>query len=269
MNQRQGNLFSGSGSWSPPVPEPRPLLNPAGLTDAALAAAIVGTTQRDAAALTAEAARRRPPDIEAALEALCRRFKGFGVSSEVHEQRVALAALRDLGGTAAADAINRLIASDAVQGPGLRHLVAAASTPGVRVPTDRLARWLRDASPEVRALACQCARGGADIAALLIDLMDDLHPPVAIAAARALGRMGRTEARARLRIDLGTAPTVETIRAIGPIAETDDLVLLKRRALAAPELTEAVLAVLDDSDDRLAPAFAAEIRQGRSLAAGR
>jgi hypothetical protein len=48
--------------------------------------------------LAAEAGRRRLVGATAALEALCRRFKGFGTEHAVPEQIAALGALAGIGG---------------------------------------------------------------------------------------------------------------------------------------------------------------------------
>lgn len=54
---------------------------------------------------------------------------------------------------------------------------------------------------------------------LLTELLDDLHPTVALAAARALGRLGQTVARPRLLPALAAAPSSAIVAALTPIAD--------------------------------------------------
>jgi hypothetical protein len=76
--------------------EPLQCLAPGQLDDAALIAAIPCVRQADCSAVTAEAVRRGLLLAVPALEALCRRFKGFGVEHAVPEQVVAVQALAAL-----------------------------------------------------------------------------------------------------------------------------------------------------------------------------
>ena len=56
---------------------------------------------------------------------------------------------------------------------------------------------------------------------LLVDLLDDLHGPVAVAAGCALGRAGRIEARPMLARLLRDEPTEEVIEAVSAVADED------------------------------------------------
>jgi HEAT repeats len=260
----QLDLFSGSGV-APPEREPEPMdwapLDPARLSDAELIAALPRARQNEASGLTREAARRGLPDAVPALEALCRRFAGFGLDREVTEQIAALSGLASLGGAAAKEAVTRLIVSGAVGGPGVRLALDVAAELGCRLPTERVATFLRDDDPRVREAACRCTRGGADVIAALVDLLSDLHPNVTHAAALALGRLGRREAIAALIEMLRTAPSEEVIHALAGIADEDDWVRLGQTALRFPELAATVLEVLEDSEAQRAAAVADGIRR--------
>jgi hypothetical protein len=74
-----------------------------------------------------EAARRRLAAAIPALEALCRRFAGFGIDRVVTEQSAVLRALAVIGGRDAPQALSRLIARGVVQGPALGRVVAVAA----------------------------------------------------------------------------------------------------------------------------------------------
>jgi hypothetical protein len=102
--EHQLDLFDTAGRPEVPVraPAERPRLAAETLGDGDLVAAISRASLLDCAALTAEAVRRRLSDAIPALEALCRRFRGFGREQTVPEQVAALDALAGLGGPAAA-----------------------------------------------------------------------------------------------------------------------------------------------------------------------
>ena len=260
----QLDLFSGAGpcptasapasiAWTP--------LDPARLSDTELIAVLPRARQVEAPALAREAARRRLPEAVPALEALCRRFAGFGLDREVTEQTAALRGLAALGGPAAAAAVTRLIISGSIHGPGLRVALEAAWTLGCRLPPERIALWLRDDNPRLREAACRGARGGAAVVAALIDLLTDLHPLVTHPAALALGRLGRSEAHPVLLRLLATAPSPEVIHALAGIADDDDWVRLRQTALRVPDLAVAVLGALEESEAPRAVAVAAGVRR--------
>lgn len=257
----QLDLFAGSGA-APPEPDADALdwasLDPARLSDAELIAALPLARQVDAPGLAGEAARRELADAVPALEKLCRRFSGFGLDRVVTEQVAALRGLAALGGAAA---VTRLIVSGAVQGPGLRDALEAAAKLGCRLPPEQITSLLRHDDPKVREAACRCARGGAAAIANLVELLADLHVSVTHAAALALGRLGRPEGRSVLRGLLATAPSTEVVGALAAIAEDDDWVLLGQAALRVPDLAEAVLEVLEDSEAARAVAVAAGVRR--------
>jgi HEAT repeat protein len=258
----QLDLFSGSG-FTPDCAEPeigdRVRLDPSTLSDAALIQALPDARALDAPALAVEA---RPTELLAAvpaLGALCRRFKGFGRDATVTEQITSLAALARIGGREAAEMVGRLIAGDVVQGPGLPAAVAAAL--GSRLPAEVVLACLQHPHPAVRADACRLARPSAEAVAVLIDLLDDLHDSVAAAAACALGRMGRAEARQRLVRLLSNTPSPEAIDAFAHIADDDGVILLGRLANNHPDLATAVLKALDENDQPRAIVVAAGVRR--------
>jgi hypothetical protein len=95
---------------------------------------------------------------------------------------------------------------------------------------------------------------------ILFELLDDLHRAVAFAAARALGRLGRAEARPRLLVALAAEPTAAIVAALTPIADDTVIVRLGQTARACPDLADCVLDALDDMDEPLAARVAAAIR---------
>ncbi len=241
-----------------PVPDP---LDSAGMDDAALLAALPNARPADATLLAQAVGHRRLQAAVPLLEALCRRYKGFGLRQVLRDQQAALRALAAIGGSAAAAALSRILADGVVNGPGRRDALDAAAHLGIRVPTRLLLDGMRHCDPTMRVAACHCARSGGEVVALLIDLLGDLNPPVSEAAACALGRLGRSEARPALLRLLLTAPSPAIIAAIVPLAGADEAVLLARVARAQPGLRDTVLQALDAIGQPNAAAIAARLRR--------
>src|SRR5713226_4646647 len=106
MCDRQLDLFSSAGIQaerpSPHGMELRPAATALGdhalIDDQALIAAIPESNLADSIALATEAGKRRLAAAVPSLEALCRRFSGFGADRMVPEQAAALRALASIGG---------------------------------------------------------------------------------------------------------------------------------------------------------------------------
>jgi hypothetical protein len=150
-------------------------LVPSNLDDSALVVALPGARVVDCHALCAEAGRRRLIAAIPALEALCRRFKGFGLEHGVPEQIAALRGLAAISTREAAAAVSRMIAENVVQGPSLHDAVHAAVLLGCRLPPAVSLPLLRHHDARVRAGACRVARPYGDVMLVLVDLLDDLH----------------------------------------------------------------------------------------------
>ena len=262
----QGDLFDAAG-WPAQAPLPLPppaACHPRERDDTALIAALPHASQTACPALAEEVVRRRLTAAVPALEALCRRFAGFGREHLVREQAVALEALVALGGTEAAAAVGRLIVGRVIAGPGLERALGAAVALRVRLPVGVVWALLRDAVPSIRAHACRLARVWLQTAPLLIELLDDLHPETAEAAACALGEMGRGEARPWLLRQLARAPSAEIIAALAAIADEATLVLLGRLARSRDDLREPVRVALAASDHPRAPVILERLAPPRS-----
>jgi len=264
MLGRQLDLFSEAGvsaSDKLATPIDLPSLVPSSLDDLSLVAALPGARLADCHALCAEAARRRLAAAVPALEALCRRFKGFGLEHAVPEQIAALHGLATISTSEAAAAVSRIIVDNVVQGPALHDVVHAAVHLGCRLPPAASLLLLRHNDASVRAAACRCARPHAEVVPLLLDLLDDLHRPVAVAAACALGRAGRIEALPMLARQLRDAPTKEVIDAVSSLADDDCIVQLGRIARTNPELSAAAIDALGSIDHPRAQTIAAAVRR--------
>jgi HEAT repeat protein len=239
MGEEQLDLFAATGTppeyWSQSVCGPQELAA-AELDDNSLIAAIPRAGLAEAPALAAEAGRRGLLAAVPALEQLCLRFAGFGLEQTVPEQVAALDALALIGGSASARTVARLIAKHIVQGPTRKIAVDVAARLESALPVETVLALLNDADPKVRADACRCAPPWPAVLQVLLDLADDGDSDVRVAAACALGRMGRPEARQALVRLLRDAPSVEVIDAIPAIADEDCIILLGRLVRTQPTL---------------------------------
>ena len=153
-----------------------------------------------------------------------------------------------IGGRDAARAVSEMIERATVQGPGVRIAASAAARLGSTLSPDASRQLLQHADPAVRTVACCCARPLPQLILLLIDLLDDLNQGVARSAACALGRMGRIEARCKLKSLLRDDPSEDVIDAVSLIADEECVVLLGRIARSGTILAAAALASLENID---------------------
>jgi hypothetical protein len=263
---RQLDLFAGAGRRPEQTAVPvvgRPRLVAAELDDEALVTAIPFASLGDCRSLAAEAGRRRLAAAIPALEALCRRFCGFGVEQAIPEQAAAFEALAMIGGREAAQAMMRMIAEQVVQGPGLKSAVAVAALLGVSLPGSVAASLLRHPAPEIRASACRCAGRSPATISLLVELLDDIDHIVAREAACTLGRMGRHEGRPLLLRLLREQPSAAVIDAVSGVADEECLVVIGRIAQREPHLADPAFAALEAIASPRAMTIAAVARRLR------
>jgi hypothetical protein len=266
QTDRQLDLFGGGGFVADEVTAPhrsRPLPPAGDLDDAGLIAAIPCASQATCLSLADEVARRRLAGAIPALTALCRRFRGFGLDRAVPEQVAAMRGLGAIGGREARAAITALITDGVVQGPGITVAVEVARGLRARLPAAVGLVLLRHSEPAVREHVACCVQMTPDVAGVLLDLLGDLNRGVADAAACALGRSGRVEARPALLRLMAERPSAEAIEALAVVADETVIVLLGRIARGGSALAGAALDALEDIDDIRAAAIVAGIK-GRS-----
>jgi HEAT repeats len=116
----------------------------------------------------------------------------------------------------------------------------------------------------VRADACRCAGPWSAVLQVLLDLADDGDSDVRVAAACALGRMGRHEARQALNRLLRDAPSLEVIEAIPAIADEDCIILLGRLLRTRPGLASVARDALEIIDHPRARQIVASMTAGRA-----
>jgi hypothetical protein len=239
-------------SLQPPFPQE--------ISDEGLIAAIPEATFTDACALAAEAGKRRLSDAIPALMILCNRFVGYGIDVGVPEQAAALEALGVIGGPEASRAVVQLIVKRVVEGPTLVVATTVASQLGAIFPNDIALAFLRDSNPSVRALACACVRPGYEVVATLIAMLDDPNGEVSAAAACALGRMGRVEARIHLKRYLTERPSARVVEAVAGVADDEAIVLLARAGRTRPDLSLSIISALEEIDNARAASAASGLK---------
>ena len=177
------------------------------------------------------------------------------------EQAATLAALGAIGGPEASRAVVQLIVRRIVQGPTLVVAITVASQLGAIFPTDVALALLRDSNPSVRAPACACVRAGYEVVATLIAMLDDPDDEVSIAVACALGRIGRAEARTRLKRHLTERPSSRVVEAVAGVADDDAIVLLARLGRARPDLAVPIISALEAIDNARAASAASGLKR--------
>lgn len=203
--------------------------------------------------------RRGLPAVPA-LEALCRSFRGFSADRRYAEQTAALEALAAIGGRDAERAVSGMICDGAIGAPGMPHAIGVAVRLRCKLPAGLAAELLRHEDPSVRAGAAACAPQAVSVQAVLAELLTDLHPQVATAAALALARCGDPRARPVLLHRLARAPDAETSEAAAAIADDAVIVLLGRVAASRPDLFGPVCDALADIDGPRADAILARLK---------
>jgi HEAT repeat protein len=246
--------------WPPNIVSLQPLL-PQELSNEDLIAAIPEATLVDACGLAAEAGQRRLSGAIPALVALCNRFVGYGIDVGVPEQAAALEALGVMGGSEASRAVVQLIAKRIVQGPTLVVAIAVASQLGVIFPTDIALAFLQDPNPSIRARACDCVRARHDVVTTLVAMLDDPDGEVSAAAACALGRMGRAEARLHLKRYLTERPSARVVEAVVGVVDDEAIVLLARAGRARPDLALSIISALEEIDSARAASAASGLKR--------
>ncbi len=146
-----------------------------------------------------------------------------------------------------------------MKGGCLRRGVGAAARLGAKLPAGTVMELLRHDDPAIRADACRFAQPSPEMLAQLRELLDDLQRPVRMAAACALGLMGRSEVRPLLTRYLREEPSAQIIDAAAPMADEECIVLLGRVARIMPDLSETALDALDAIDHPRALRILAEI----------
>jgi hypothetical protein len=234
------------------------------VTDDALCASIAVVDLSNAVETLGEVARRRLAGAIPHLAALIRRFKGFETRGTIIEQTEALAALVAIGGAEAAAVVKSAIERGEFNLANLGTALAAAARLGVRLEPRVVEAALGHDDAEIRLAACAFASARPSLIALLVERLGDQDKRVAIAAACALGDIGRVEARPVLMAALKTSPSVAVIGSAANVADEALLVQLGKLAREADRFHDAVVEALDDCDSALAASLRRNLVHARA-----
>ena len=246
----QLDLFAERGAVTPrhtknPLPS-SPATPAERLTDDELLERIRDAGPSDVDAVCTEVASRSLEGAVPALEALWRRFAGFGIEKPLAEQLAVVDTLARLGGVDACSALRRIALSRALPASLLPAALQAAAQAGLALPADFVGSFLthRDAAVRRAALAL-AARSNVAADQLREGLLDRSAANRRLATI-ALGLRGDPSARQPLYEELERFPSSDVIEAITAVWDEDAVVHLGRCARRHPRFAGAVLEALRD-----------------------
>ena len=241
----QLDLFSERGRAIPRrVPEP-PATEPVEtLTDGDLLESVPKAGPSNIEAICAEIVSRSLGAAVPRLEALWRRFAGFGVEKPLREQLAVLDTLARLGGMDARSRLREIVLAKDLPASLLPAAVRAGASAGLALPASFVGPLLGHENAMVREAAfALAARANVPADCLRAGLFDRSATNRRLAAI-ALGLRGDTGVRHALYDELARFPSTELIEAISVIWDDDAIVHLGRCARRHPHLADAVLDAL-------------------------
>ena len=261
----QPDLFDERGPSAarhPPAPA-APAAPPADrLADAELIAAIPQAGLSTAGPLCDEVVSRSLETAVPALEALWRRFAGFGVGTPLAEQLAVLTTLTRLGGEAARAGLRRIVLSQGLPASLLPAALRAAADAGLALPAAFVAPLLDHGDIGVREPAFALAPGAGLPGHLLREGLRDRSASIRRSAAIAMGNRGLAEAGPVLIAELARDPSTAVIEALAAIADDDAVVHLGRCAERHPSLAGAVVGALRHMGNERAARLARRLEAG-------
>ena len=241
----------------------------AALSDGELIAMLPQAGRSNVEALTAEVMSRALAEAVPALQALWRRFAGFGVKVPYPEQRAVLSTLARLECEAARNALRDIVLSKGMPASLLPAAARAAAEAGLGLPAALVAPLMAHEDAAVRVAAFALAvRAGVGVGRLREGLTDP-SPAVRRLAAIALGVRGDAAAREHLVEELERNPTAEAIEALAGIGDEDAIVHLGRCAERHPALAKSVLDALRDLESEKAERMVRRLEAALPPAAAR
>ena len=257
----QFDLFTGGGTVAPaaaPADEP---FCPETLSDEDILDRIPNARLADVRLLCGLAVERGLGDRAVpALEALWRRFKGFGNDRPYPEQTAAIETLAKLGTERARETLSAIVTAPDLPPPLLPAALSAALSVSLRLPAHVLRPMLADADPRIRELAAKLSGFGQRDIGALAACLGDTQPAVRRAAAIVLGQFGHAAAKAILLNELQRSPNGDIVEALSAIADDDIIVHLGRCAAAHPALAGRIAAELEEMETPRSLTVARRIR---------
>ena len=214
------------------------------LTDDELVERIRNAGPSDVDALCAEIVSRSLEGAVPALEALWRRFAGFGIEKPLAEQLAVVDTLARLGGADACSALRRIVLSRALPASLLPAALQAAAQAGLALPAEFVGSFLTHGDAAVREAAFALTAKSNVAADRLREGLLDPSAANRRLATIALGRRGDPSVRQPLYDELAQSPSPDVIEAITAVWDEDAIVHLGRCARCHPQLAVAVLDAL-------------------------
>jgi len=247
--QRQLDLFAERGGVEPrhslqAVASSAPA--PAGdtLSDDDLLELIPNTGPSNVETVCSEVVSRSLQAAVPALEALWRRFSGFGIEKPLREQLAVVDTLARLGSADAREALRRIVLWKGLPASLLPAALQAAASAGLALPAPFVDLLLDHEDAAVRSAAFALAASANVPADRLHASLFDRSTANRRAAAVALGLRGDSRARQPLFDELERSPSTESIEAVAMAWDDDAIVRLGRCARRHPRLAGAVLDAL-------------------------
>lgn len=249
---RQPDLFDEGGRadadprWTGPARPAPP--EPATLGDGELIGrlAVAGPSEIDA--LCEEIVARFLSAAVPALEALWRRFHGFGIDRPLREQRAVVETLARLEGPEARAALRRIVLSPSLPVPLLPTALRTAADAGLVLPSAFVAGFLDHDNLALRGAAFDLASAANVPAPRIRDGLSDGVASIRLAAAVALAHRGDASGRDVLIAELANAPSIAIMEALGTIGDDEAVVALGRCAMRHSDIAPVIIAILRDMD---------------------
>ena len=265
VRTEQFDLFEGRGTAASDTVSAPQALRPETLLDEDVLDRIPNAGISDVRLLCSLAIERELGDRAVpALDALWRRFKGFGRVRPLSEQIAVVDTLAKLSTNPAKQMLTNIITAVDFPLPLMLPALTTARAKSLKLPGAFIRSLLAHSDPEIRELAAilsECSTQNIDgLQACLVDP----QPTVRRAAAIVLGNIGYTPAKEMLLEELQRNPVGEVVQALSNIADDDIIVHLGRCADAHPALAENIATELEEMGTSRSLKIAGRIRRNRA-----
>ena len=190
-------------------------------------------------------------DAVPALEALWRRFFGFGIDGPLREQRCALETLAKSGTSLSRQALVGIVSAPDLFDALLPLALRCATEANLALSGRSVTRWLEDGRPEVRECAFVLARNcSPPVQRHVLEAgLSDPEASVRRACLMTLGQFGHAAAKPGLLEELERRPSGEVVTALSGMLDDDIITRLGRCAREHERLRGQVIEELEGSDD--------------------
>ena len=219
------------------------------LTDDELLERVPNAGPSNVEAVCSELVVRSLPAAVPALEALWRRFAGFGIEKPLREQLAVVDTLARLGGADARAALRRIALSRDLPASLAPAALRAAADAGLALPGAFVGSFFGHQDDKVREAAFALAARSNVVLDRLREGLFDRSATNRRLAAIALGLRGDAKARQPLYNELARFPSAEVIEAITAVWDEDAIVYLGRCARRHPQLAGLVLEALREMEN--------------------